>query len=79
MTSKEILAVFQEALDLLNDRPNFALRRDRRRTSYKLAARMDERVIHYEFPQGIALPDPGGRTVEPSWLHSPIKRLVSSS
>jgi hypothetical protein len=30
------------------------------------------------FPQGVALPDPGRQTVEPSWLHSPIKRLIPS-
>ena len=41
MTHAETIALLREALDLLNDRSNFSLRRDRRVTSYALAARID--------------------------------------
>lgn len=41
MSDRETRALLAEALDFFNDHPNFSLRRDRRRTSYELASRID--------------------------------------
>jgi len=48
MPDTETLALLREALDLLNDRPNFSLRRDRSATSYRLAARIDAHLAKLE-------------------------------
>jgi len=70
MTDKEILAIFQDALDLLNDRPNFALRRDRSRTSYKLAARMDACLRILKAP-----PHPAIREARERWASTSFLRI----
>lgn len=44
MTQADTLALLREALEFLNDHPNFGLRRDPRQTSYKLAARIDHHL-----------------------------------
>ncbi|WOF45084.1 sigma-70 region 4 domain-containing protein [Sphingopyxis indica] len=41
MSDHDARALLVEALDFFNDHPSFSLRRDRRRTSYELAARID--------------------------------------
>lgn len=41
MSDQDARAFLAEALDFFNDHPSFSLRRDRRRTSYELAARID--------------------------------------
>src|SRR3546814_18606552 len=41
MSDHDARALLIEALDFFNDHPRFSLRRDRRRTSYELAARID--------------------------------------
>ena len=41
MPDHDARALLVEALDFFNDHPRFSLRRDRRRTSYELAARID--------------------------------------
>ena len=41
MSDHDARALLVEALDFFNDHPCFSLRRDRRRTSYELAARID--------------------------------------
>lgn len=41
MSDHDARALLVEALDFFNDHPRFSLRRDRRRTSYELAARID--------------------------------------
>ncbi|PZU66745.1 sigma factor-like helix-turn-helix DNA-binding protein [Sphingobium sp.] len=41
MPDHDARALLVEALDFLNDHPCFSLRRDRRRTSYQLASRID--------------------------------------
>jgi DNA-directed RNA polymerase specialized sigma24 family protein len=44
MSNSDTLALLREALELLNDGPNFGLRRDRRVTSYALASRIDAHI-----------------------------------
>lgn len=41
MSDNDPIALLAEALEFLNDHPSFSLRRDRRRTSYELASRID--------------------------------------
>jgi hypothetical protein len=41
MPNPDARALLVEALDFFNDHPRFSFRRDRRRTSYELAARID--------------------------------------
>jgi hypothetical protein len=48
MPYPETLALLREALDLLNDRPNFGLRRDPHQTSYKLALRIEAHIAGFE-------------------------------
>ncbi len=41
MPDNDAIALLAEALEFFNDHPSFSLRRDRRRSSYELAARID--------------------------------------
>ncbi|MBA4090262.1 MAG: hypothetical protein C0494_06685 [Sphingobium sp.] len=45
MPDHDTRALLVEALDFFNDHPCFSLRRDRRRTSYELAARIDAFLV----------------------------------
>lgn len=44
MSNPDTLSLLREALEFLNDRPNFGLRPDRRVTSYALASRIDAHI-----------------------------------
>ncbi len=57
------LVLLREALDLFNDRPNFSLRRDRDRTSYKLAARIDAHLA----ARGASEPHPAIAIARARW------------
>lgn len=53
MPDPQCVALLRDAFDLLNDRPNFSLRRNRAITSYKLAARMDAYLAGLHVPSAI--------------------------
>lgn len=79
MTDQEILALFEEALDFLNDRPNFSLRRDRNSTSYKLAARMDAYLRNLKAPPHPAIAKARERWAPTSFLRiDPEERIVET-
>jgi hypothetical protein len=44
MSNPDTLSLLREALEFLNDRPSFGLRRDRGATSYALASRIDAHI-----------------------------------
>ena len=53
MLNPDTLALLREALDFFNDHPNFSLRRDRRATTYALAARIDAHLAELATPAAI--------------------------
>lgn len=50
MTDKDTRALLAEALEFFNDHPRFSLRRDRRRTSYDLASRIETHLATWNKP-----------------------------
>lgn len=53
MPDLDTLALLKEALDFFNDHPNFGLRRDRRATTYALAARIEAHLAALAAPAPI--------------------------
>lgn len=70
MSDRETRALLIEALDFLNDHRNFSLRRDRRRTSYDLAARIDEHLARLAAP-----PHPAIAEARERWAATPFLRV----
>lgn len=64
MSDRETLDLLKEALDFLNDHPNFGLRRDRRRTSYDLASRIDTHIAQLALPPHPAIAEARARSLD---------------
>lgn len=76
----EMMALLEEALDFLNDRPGFSLRRDRRRTSYKLAARLDAFLQSLRQSPHLAIDEARDRWAHTSFLRiDPDERIIRST
>ncbi|MDF0546584.1 sigma-70 region 4 domain-containing protein [Sphingobium sp. H39-3-25] len=76
----EVLDLLKEALDLFNDKANFALRRDRERTSYKLAARIDDLLQRFDGPKHLAIDEARERWSAASSIRiDPNERIVEQS
>ena len=70
MSDRDTLALLLEALEFLNDHPNFGLRRDRRRTTYDLAARIDRHLALRAAPAHPAIAEARDR-----WASTPFLRI----
>jgi DNA-directed RNA polymerase specialized sigma24 family protein len=68
MSDRDTLALLQEALEFFNDHPNFGLRRDRSRTSYKLAARIDDHLRKLDGPAHPAIAEARERWAATSFV-----------
>ncbi|MFD1104448.1 RNA polymerase sigma factor [Sphingobium olei] len=80
MPPSEALDLLKEALDLFNDNANFALRRDRKRTSYKLAARIDDLLQRFDGPRHLAIDEARERWSAASSIRiDPNERIVEQS
>ncbi|AMK23235.1 hypothetical protein GG804_02060 [Sphingomonas histidinilytica] len=77
MSDRDSMVLLLEALAFLNDHPNFSLRRDRRRTSYDLAARIDRYLARRAGPTHPAIPEARDRWASTSFLRiDPDEYLV---
>jgi DNA-directed RNA polymerase specialized sigma24 family protein len=80
MPDRETLALLTEALDFFNDQPNFGLRRDRRRTSYELAARIDTHLARLAASPHPAIAEARERWASTSFLRvDPEERIVEQT
>lgn len=70
MTEHDTRALLAEALDFLNDHPRFSLRRNRRRNSYDLAARIDAHLEAWNTP-----PHPAIAVARDLWNTGGILRI----
>ncbi|AOH85586.1 hypothetical protein AWL63_18235 [Sphingomonas panacis] len=70
MSDHDTMALLLEALEFLNDHPNFGLRRDRRRTTYDLAARIDRHLALRTAPAHPAIAEARDR-----WASTPFLRI----